>query len=281
MLAGYSSHGFGGSSKGRTAVFGVVNLGSNPSPPAIKFISVLLSYEPLESKSVLLGDNRIISVTIAQIKDALPPFGNEEASIEDQVRSVLHLLVPYADDSSARALHGDASQCPNCDGPIENLSSPYCSETCRNQAAFIRQFRGAVASGIILNPEKQVAFGERLWWLLGGGLPMRESRIPESAKRQVIKRCSGLCEFCGAPMTTIENFGSGCNRPLHLRAVCSDCSKTKQYGDLEFGHSPKVVHLLHDFSLRINAPLPLRSCDDPDNWDWREYVARRRNFMKS
>ncbi|QYK53081.1 MAG: hypothetical protein KF824_12590 [Fimbriimonadaceae bacterium] len=228
----------------------------------------------------LLGDNRIIEVTITELKVALPPFVNEEASLEEQVRSVLQLLMPYASDGSAPAEHGDPNQCPNCDAPAESLSSPYCSETCRNQAAFIRQFRSALASGVILNPEKQVAFGERLWWLLGGGLPMRESRIPESAKRQVIKRCSGLCEFCAAPMAAIENFGSGCNRPLHLRAVCGDCSKTKQYGDLEFAQSPTVVQLLHDLSVRINAAMPSKPCDDPDNWDWRDYVAQRRNSMK-
>lgn len=133
-----------------------------------------------------------------------------------------------------------------------------------------------MASGAILTAEKQTVFGERLWWLLGGGLPIRESRIPESAKRQVIKRSEGKCEFCGAPMATIENFGSGCNRPLHLRAVCTGCSKTKPYGDSNFIQSPSVTQMLHSLRNRVNSKTPLRPCDDPEAWDWRALVAQRR-----
>jgi hypothetical protein len=137
--------------------------------------------------------------------------------VEDQGRSVLHLLLD-ADKGAATVSPTDAHLCPNCDRIAPNPASPYCSETCRDQAAFVRQFRAAIAAETILSAEKQTVFGERLWWHLGGGLPIRESRIPESAKRQVIKRCGGNCEFCNAPMTTIENFGSGCNRP-HTSAL--------------------------------------------------------------
>lgn len=144
-------------------------------------------------------------------------------------------------------------------------------------AAFVRQFRSGLATELILEADKQTAFGERLWWILGGGLPMREGRIPESAKRQVIKRCGGVCEFCGKPMTTIQNFGSGCNRPLHLRAVCMDCSKTRAFYDQDFGHEPHVVAVLANLRARVFSPEPLRICDDPDNWNWREYVAGRRS----
>lgn len=204
----------------------------------------------------------------------LPRFGDANLSLEDQCRSVLQLLLDPGEE--ADAFNGDFRCCPNCDGPAESLSSPYCSETCRGQAGFVRQLRGALATGLILEAEKQQVFGERLWWLLGGGLPLRESRIPESAKRQVNKRCDGKCESCGAPMTKVENFGSGCNRPLHLRAVCDGCSQTKSYGDLELSRSVPVVKLLHDISQRINATKPLRPCDDPDKWDWRAFVAKRR-----
>lgn len=206
----------------------------------------------------------------------LPRFGDANLSLEDQCRSVLQLLLYPCEE--ADAFNGDFRCCPNCDGPAESLSSPYCSETCRGQAAFVRQLRGALATGLILEAEKQQVFGERLWWLLGGGLPLRESRIPESVKRQVTKRSEGKCEFCGAPMTRVENVGSGCNRPFNLRAVCSDCSKTKSYGDLEFSGSAPVVALLGDFSRRINSEKPLRPCDDPHDWNWRAFVTRRQQI---
>jgi len=140
----------------------------------------------------------------------------------------------------------------------------------------VRQFRAALASGTILEAEKQTVFGERLWWLLGGGLPMRDSRIPESAKRQVIKRSQGKCEFCASERTAIENFGSGCNRPLHLRAVCAAFSRTKPFGAPEFVQSSAVQEILVNLRQRIYAKVPLRPCDDPVNWDWRAYVASRK-----
>ena len=197
--------------------------------------------------------------------------------MEDQARGVLHLLL----DSTEKSVLSEVGPvnphlCPNCDGPVERPSSPYCCETCRDRAAFVRQFRAAIATETILDAEKQTVFGERLWWLLGGGLPMRDSRIPESAKRQVIKRSGGKCEFCPNAMTAIENFGSGCNRPLHLRAVCANCSRTKPFGDSAFWQSPAAQAILTDLRQRIHAELPLKPCDDPVHWDWRAYVARRK-----
>lgn len=173
-------------------------------------------------------------------------------------------------------MEGDPRRCPNCGAPAESLAGPYCSETCRDRAAFVRQLRAALASRSILLGEKQLWFGERLWWLLGGGLPLRESRIPESAKRQVARRSEGKCETCGEPMTAVENVGSGCNRPLHLRAVCPRCSKTKPYGDREFAYSPPKVEILTELAQRVASTTPLQPCDDPDAWDWRAFLAERR-----
>ena len=202
--------------------------------------------------------------------------------MEDRARSVLNLLLDRIEDSqqTEQPLE-DPHLCPNCDAQAESLAGPYCSVTCRDQAAFVRQFRAALSSSSILTPEKQVVFGERLWWLLGGGLPLRESRIPTSANRQVAKRSGGKCETCGESMTTVENFGSGCNRPLHLRAVCPQCSKKKCYGDLEFSRSPQVVELLSNFAKRIDTAKPMRQCDDPDAWDWRAFMAKRRGRQPS
>ncbi|RYG48418.1 hypothetical protein EON79_04515 [bacterium] len=220
----------------------------------------------------------IVPVSVIGLKAVLPRFGDAQLTLEDQAGSTLGLLFPLGEGIALTDVSGDDfHRCPNCDLPVESLASPYCSETCKAQAAFVRQLRGALATGSILSPEKQTAFGERLWWLLGGGLPMREARIPESAKRQVIKRSGGACEFCREPMTAVENFGSGCNRPLHLRAVCVDCSRTKAYGDLEFSQSAPVVAMLRDLSQRINTVVPMRPCDDPDHWDWRSFVAQRRS----
>lgn len=197
--------------------------------------------------------------------------------MEDQARSVLHLLVEaQIEFGQPPVAPVEFTLCPNCDEPVERVSSPYCSDACQSQASFVRQFRAASATGTILTPEKQLVFGERLWWLLGGGLPLRESRITPSGKRQVTKRAGGNCEFCGAPMTAVENFGSGCNRPFNLRAVCDACSRTAPYGDVAFCQRPTVIAAITDLSRRVYAPAPIRVCDDPENWDWRAFIAQRR-----
>jgi len=102
------------------------------------------------------------------MKASLPPADPTGLSVEDQARGVLHLLTESAESMRAEISPADPHLCPNCDGPVDKPSSPYCSETCRDRAAFVRQFRAAVASGTILEAEKQIVFGERLWWLLGG-----------------------------------------------------------------------------------------------------------------
>jgi hypothetical protein len=215
------------------------------------------------------------AVSLTQLKAEIPDFNGPAPALEDRARGVLHLLLDGGESGTRTASDG-AGTCPNCDGAAESLSSPYCCEACRERAAFVRQFRAALNSGAILAPDKQIAFGQKLWWILGGGLPFRESLIPESAKRQVARRCDGKCEMCGAPMTAVENFGSGCNRPLHLRAVCPGCSMTKPFGDPAFTQSPLVVDLLIDFRGRIFASKPVRACDDPEAWDWRAFLAQRK-----
>jgi hypothetical protein len=117
------------------------------------------------------------------MKASLPSSDLAGLSVEDQARGVLHLLTDAGGQAEAELQPANPRLCPNCDGPVDKPSSPYSSETCRDRAAFVRQFWAAVASGTIFEAEKQIVFGERLWWLMGGGLPMRGSSIPESVKR--------------------------------------------------------------------------------------------------
>ena len=217
-------------------------------------------------------------ISTTELRANLPNRNNPSLSIDDQARCVLHLLLDQVGEAEAPQISpSDPFRCPNCDTETTSLASPYCSEKCKDEASFVRQLRAAMATGLILTPEKQNVFGERLWWLLGGGLPLRESRIPEAAKRQVAKRCGSKCETCGEPMTAVENIGSGCNRPLHLRAVCPSCSQTKEFMYPGFSTSSQVVEVLNQLAERALAPHPLRACDDPESWDWRAVIRARRS----
>lgn len=122
------------------------------------------------------------------------------------------LMLRYVLDRDAPALGlfpVNATRCPNCDQPCGNSRSPYCSDTCKETAAFVRQFRSALSDGMISDPERQLALGQKLWHLAGGGYPYRLTLAPPNALKQVDKRTGGSCELCGNPAATYDHLGSG------------------------------------------------------------------------
>lgn len=152
---------------------------------------------------------------LLQLKSALPSTEamNEGDDLEIQTRAVLSWLVDTA-LSQDRALETGSltagpSQCPNCGGPAASLRSPYCGECCKEEAAFVRQLRGSIDEGTILDPERQAALGQKLWRILGGGMPRRVALVQGRTLERVIEKKGGRCETCGAPATRIDNVGSG------------------------------------------------------------------------
>jgi hypothetical protein len=57
--------------------------------------------------------------------------------------------------------------------------------------------------------ERQIAMGETLWHVLGGGRPRRQSLALPRTRATVMKREEGKCQVCGAPATTFDHIGSG------------------------------------------------------------------------
>lgn len=140
------------------------------------------------------------------LRDALP-LGNA-AEIGDQARAVLALVL---DSERTPEIVGpeSARQCPNCGTPFSSLRTPYCSEECKEEAAFVRQFRSSLKSGAAQDPERQIALGQKLWRLLGGGYPLRLTLAEERTFAQVWKRTGKRCEVCGAPAVGVDHIGSG------------------------------------------------------------------------
>lgn len=134
----------------------------------------------------------------------LDQLGGLGEGIDEQARSALRLLSTPSEGSRASF---DPARCPNCDAPCDSLRTPYCGDGCREQAAFVRQMRAALDSGAIADPERQVALGQKLWHLLGGGRPLRLHIAPPGAIRQAIAREGGRCQACGAPATTVDHHG--------------------------------------------------------------------------
>ncbi len=216
-------------------------------------------------------------VAVEQLADDLPSevaFGSE-SSIEDQARAVLSLLVDRIKKVSLVTDRKDAdpSTCPNCGIEVASTRSPYCGEPCREMASFVRQFRTGLAAGWILDREKQIALGQNLWHVLGGGRPLRQSLILGKPRQKVIGRDGGKCQVCGAVATTVDHVRTGCNRPINLRAVCDACCTARPFGECQI--LDKAQAKFDEIAQRIASAKPVRACDDAETWDWRAYLKTR------
>lgn len=214
-----------------------------------------------------------LSSQLNALRDSLP---TEVKTIEDEARATLYLLIEAADgldDHSLQRLGADPARCPNCGDEVLAIRSPYCGVGCRETSAFVRQLRAGLADGAALDSERQIAFGQTLWHLLGGGRPLRLALIPKKVIAQVIAKGNGVCTRCGGAATTVDHIGTACNRPINLAPVCDRCTTIRAFGDAAVVARANAE--LMELAARIAAPAPLRVCDDAATWNWREFVNAR------
>lgn len=194
--------------------------------------------------------------------------------IGEQARFVLRLFVEAALASPAASrIATEPSLCPNCGEVCGSTRSPYCSPLCREMSSFVRQFRACLPTEKILVPDKQIAFAQSFWRLIGGGLPYRNSLILPRALQRLFEKHDGKCAACGAPATTVDHIGTFCNRPSNLRPMCDGCAVTRPFGDARV--LAKGRERTNELAARVAAPVAVRACDDPDAWDWRAFLVLR------
>ena len=222
---------------------------------------------------------------VGRLHQSLPSMtgGWSALDIESQARAVLlYVTVPVLNGilpSSTGAVLEDPTRCPNCDMPVASSRSPYCSEQCREMAGFVRQFRAGLVLNWIFEPEKQVALGQVLWHVRGGGRPLRREIAPPRSRTEALKRAGGICQSCGDTATTVDHIGSGCNRSINLRAVCETCCTDIPFGDPRVVDHPEFASSVNGIAARIVSDIPVRSCDNSESWDWRDYLSKR-NFRQ-
>jgi hypothetical protein len=212
------------------------------------------------------------SSVLERLRGDLTALGGED--IDAQARRVLQYVL---NESLAVEVVADPSACPNCGATCGSTRSPYCGEHCREMAGFVRQFRTGLIEGWIFDPEKQVALGQVLWHLLGGGRPLRREIAPAKARERALTREEGRCQVCGVAATTVDHVGSGCNRPSNLRAVCDACCEDRAFGDPKVTEREEFRRTVEELAGRIGSLQSLRVCDDAETWDWREFLRARAN----
>jgi len=146
---------------------------------------------------------------LSLVLDSLPD-DPETTDIAVRIRAALRPLVVQAIGAPECAtVPVDRGTCPNCGGQVVSAKSPYCSEPCKEQAAFVRRFRHATEDGSLSTPVRQEGLGQALWALQGGGYPRRQAMVPARLVAQVIAKHEGKCAGCGAPATGVDHTGSG------------------------------------------------------------------------
>lgn len=220
---------------------------------------------------------------LERLAKELPAKLSPDQTIEDQARAVLGEFIRQVlqNESVIEARPDDPTTCPNCGATTDSTRSPYCGDECREISGFVRQVRAGLAEETIFNQDRQVAFGQILWYLLGGGRPLRRHITPERAKLQVLKRENNICQGCGGEATTIDHLGTGCNRPINLRAVCEACCRDREFGTPEVVQRPSYAALQRELLARIGSGEPQRLCDDATTWDWRAYVNVRKATLSN
>lgn len=188
-------------------------------------------------------------------------------------RSVLRLVL--GEISPLEALPFDPATCPNCGVTCSSLRTPYCSEPCKEEAAFVRQIRSGIHDGKLFEADRQEALGSKLWHLLGGGYPLRLNLIPANTFQKSLAKLGGTCLTCGAAATRLDHIATGCNRPINLRPACEVHATTRPF------HDPGILEAQDSrvkmLAARIQSLDALRS-SDIETWDWRAYLNERKSL---
>jgi hypothetical protein len=217
--------------------------------------------------------NATIQARLISLLNALPSEP-DAAGIASAARAFLKLVVHAAlNQPTAEPVTNDPTTCPNCGATCNSRLSPYCGPHCRESSAFIRQFRASLMTDAIFLPEKQIAFAQIVWHLMGGGLPYRNSLIPQRTMERFFEKHGGKCSACGGKATTVDHIKTFCNRPINLRPMCEPCAVTKPFGDSTVMATGATV--LAELAQRMGSEMPLRCCDDPVVWNWRQFLKER------
>jgi len=172
-----------------------------------------------------------------------------------------------------RKLSPASAPCCNCRAriPLTIYAVLFCSDTCREEAKFVRYVRRCKADGRIQKPDVLGAIEIRRAIILGGGYPSRERAVPESVRKAVVLRAAGRCERCGGRGSDIHHRRGNSNLVRDLELLCRKChNRETQEGIVEVDPaSPEYPILLkrwQSLERRIEAKIPTRPCDDQKKW---------------
>lgn len=174
--------------------------------------------------------------------------------------------------------------CVNCDVDLDPSASRqllYCSEWCRQFAKDVRYFRRVARAGRTSEPDVQSALRMRLAHLMAGGYPAAARCVPASVRAEVLSANGGMCAGCGSvPATEVDHISGSSGERANLQGLCAQCNRMK--AEARFVPlRPERESIRAEFIQRVEAPIPLRACDDAATWDnrkWRDLRERNQRW---
>lgn len=179
----------------------------------------------------------------------------------------------------ARAM---TSLCPNCDMRFvqRHPRDVYCGYPCASQADVVRYLRSVEARYGDDQPEDvQWAVQIQIAWMLSGGYPRSERRIPTEVREAVKERDGGLCVQCGEPGVDLDHIDGNESTAENLRLLCRPCHEAitrTRLAPLEPDDDERQRRLMETL-LRAATEPPMKPCDAPD-WAsrWQGWIREHR-----
>jgi 5-methylcytosine-specific restriction endonuclease McrA len=181
--------------------------------------------------------------------------------------------------------------CVNCDQVfvVSGAAKLYCSQRCHQDAKLVRYVRACIKDGRINDPLVNQAIGTRFAFAYSEkGYYDEKARLLSREKRQqVIERAGGLCEQCGAVGTEIDHMNGDSDDLDDLQLLCHDCHSEKTEASMvpitpEHERYDEIIARENELRARIEAPTPLRPCDDEANWNdfYKGLLTEQRQLLK-
>jgi 5-methylcytosine-specific restriction endonuclease McrA len=181
--------------------------------------------------------------------------------------------------------------CVNCN-QVFVVSGParlYCSPRCHQDAKLVRYVRACIKDGRMNDPLVREAIRTRFAFAYSekGYYDEKARQMSDLKRQQVIERDNGLCRLCEAAGTEIDHINGDSGDLENLQLLCWDCHSEKTQANMvpitpEHERYDEILARENELRSRINAPTPLRPCDDEANWNsiYKELMTEQRQLLK-
>lgn len=177
--------------------------------------------------------------------------------------------------------------CFNCDETliVTKHVKLFCSDKCRQEAAFVRYFRSHKRDGRIYEPGVRETLKMKMAQILSG---VSERRLSKSTRQKIYERDNRTCQKCGQPASDIYHINGSSDNLENLQMLCRICHDQKTTANFvqltpEVEEYEEKKAIINSLLQRAKSVKPQQICDDDENWNanYKIILADMREILKS